>query len=87
MLPSSDHYNIERVSPSGDHCFTETVAPSSDNYCIGVVVPSSDQIEVAEELHAHSHAARLVCKQQQTAALEGQHDRRASLHQNGTGGG
>ena len=28
------------------------------------------QIEVAEELHAHSHAARFVCKQQQTAALE-----------------
>ena len=35
----------------------------------------------------HSHAARLVCKQQQTAALERQPDRRASLRQNGTGGG
>ena len=34
-----------------------------------------------------SHAARLVCKQQQTAALERQPDRRASLRQNGTGGG
>ena len=40
--------------------------------------------------HAHSHAARLVCKQQQqqqTAALERQPDRRAILRQNGTGGG
>ena len=36
---------------------------------------------------AHSHAARLICKQQQTAALERQPDRRASLRQNGTGGG
>ena len=34
-----------------------------------------------------SHAARLVCKQQQTGALERQPDRRASLRQNGTGGG
>ena len=34
-----------------------------------------------------SHAARLVCKQHQTAALERQPDRRASLRQNGTGGG
>ena len=33
--------------------------------------------------HAHSHAARLVCKQQQTAALERQPDRRASLRQMG----
>ena len=48
---------------------------------------SCKQIEVAEELHAHSHAARLVCKQQQTGALERQPDRRASLRQNGTGGG
>ena len=48
---------------------------------------ASRSIEVAEELHAHSHAARLVCKQQQTAALERQPDRRASLRQNGTGGG
>ena len=48
---------------------------------------SCKQIEVAEELHAHSHAARLVCEQQQTAALERQPDRRASLRQNGTGGG
>ena len=39
------------------------------------------------ELHAHSHAARLVCKQQQTAALEREPDRRASLRQNGTGDG
>ena len=31
--------------------------------------------------------APLVCKQQQTAALERQPDRRASLRQNGTGGG
>ena len=45
------------------------------------------QIEVAEELHAHRHAARLVCKQQQAAALERQPDRRAILCQNGTGGG
>ena len=43
--------------------------------------------QVAEELHAHSHAARLVCKQQQTGALERQPDRRAILRQNGTGGG
>ena len=48
---------------------------------------SCQQIEVTEELHAHSHAARLVCKQQQTAALERQPDRRAILRQNGTGGG
>ena len=34
-----------------------------------------------------SHATRLVRKQQQTAALERQPDRRASLRQNGTGGG
>ena len=40
------------------------------------------QIEVAEELNAHSHAAGLVCKQQQTAALERHPDRRASLRQN-----
>ena len=48
---------------------------------------SCKQIEVAEELHAHRHAARLVCKQQQAAALERQPDRRAILCQNGTGGG
>ena len=30
---------------------------------------------------------RTVCEQQQTAALERQPDRRASLRQNGTGGG
>ena len=47
---------------------------------------SCKQIEVAEELHAHRHAARLVCKQQQAAALERQPDRCASLCQNGTGG-
>ena len=45
------------------------------------------QIEVAEELHAHSQPARLVCKQQQTAALERQPGRRAILRKNGTGGG
>ena len=44
------------------------------------------QIEVAEELYAHSHAAGLVCKRQQTAALERQPDRRASLRQNMNGG-
>ena len=48
---------------------------------------SCKQIEVAEELHAHRHATRLVCKQQQAAALERQPNRRAILCQNGTGGG
>ena len=48
---------------------------------------SCKQIEVAEELHTHRHAARLVCKRQQAAALERQPDRRAILCQNGTGGG
>ena len=47
---------------------------------------SCKQIGVAEELHAHRHAARLVCKQQQAAALERQPDRCASLRQNGTRG-
>ena len=45
------------------------------------------QIEDAEEFHAHSHAARLVCEQQQTAALERQPDRHVSVRQNGTAGG
>ena len=45
------------------------------------------QIEVAEVLHAHSHTSRLLCEQQQTAALGRQPDRRATLRQNGTGGG
>ena len=36
---------------------------------------------------SYSHAARLVCEQQQTAAHERQSDRRASLHQNVTAGG
>ena len=43
---------------------------------------SCKQIEVAEELHAHRHAVRLVCKQQQAAAMERQPDRRAILCQN-----
>ena len=47
---------------------------------------SCKQIEVAEELHAHRHAARLVCKQQQAATLERQPDRCAILCQNGTRG-
>ena len=37
--------------------------------------------------NAHSHVARLVREQQQTAALERQPDRRVSLRQHGTGGG
>ena len=45
---------------------------------------SCKQIEVAEELHAHRHAARLVCKQQDAEALERQPDRRAILCQNGS---
>ena len=36
---------------------------------------------------SYSHAALLVCEQQQTAAHERQSDRRASLHQNVTAGG
>ena len=45
------------------------------------------QIEDAEEFHADSHAARLVCEQQQTVALGRQPDRHVSLRQNGTAGG
>ena len=48
---------------------------------------TEEQIKVAEELHENSHAARYVCDQQQTAVLERQPDRRASLPQNMTRGG
>ena len=49
-------------------------------------VATVSKFGVAEELHENSHAARHVCDQQQTAVLERQPDRRASLPQNMTRG-
>ena len=61
------------------------VLPSSEWIVINVVVANYCH-QVAEELHAHRHAARLVCKQQRAATLERQPDRCAILCQNGTRG-
>ena len=67
--------------PHGTH------TPNDRRQTPTIPLPTScKQIEVAEELHAHRHAARLVCKQQQAAALERQPDRCAILCQHGTGG-
>ena len=49
--------------------------------------PAASRLKSRKSGRAHSHAARQVCKQRQIAALERQPDRRASLRQNGNGGG
>ena len=81
-----------RYRPSShqeDCCLSHGTYTTNDRRQTPTVPPPTRcyQIEVAEELHAHSHAARLVCAQQQTAAKERQPDRRASLRQKVTAGG
>ena len=85
------------------HCNGHTKLEIAEKSCIvahaneglsntGIAMCTDRSIQKASRLKSRksfmcSHAARLVCEQQQTAALERQPDRRASLRQNGTGGG
>ena len=61
-----------RSSTHQEDCYLPhgTHTPNNKRQTSTIPSPTScKQIEVAEELHAHRHAARLVCKQQQAAAL------------------
>ena len=75
-----------RLSSHQEDCYLPHGTHTTNDRRQTPTVPSPTscwQIEVAEELNAHCHAARLVCKQQHTAALERRPDRRASLRQVG----